>query len=182
MWTHHISRDEGMINSEIVHCEEMIKSAKLHMQSIFRCKILFSKDIYIWMHDLWCDILTKHWLQRKNILRNISETTGATLTHGNCQRCGWCLCQQIRILICDPSEPTRVMWPVYDASQRAENIAGGARPPGQWSGQGWWGHIVTSDQCNEAPWGLSWSPGPGTDSWSKISRPGAITTRLIRMQ
>ena len=76
MWTHHISRDEGMINSEIVHCEEMIKSAKLHMQSIFRCKILFSKDIYIWMHDLWCDILTKHWLQRKNILRNISEATG----------------------------------------------------------------------------------------------------------
>ena len=47
MWTHHISRDEGMINSEIVHCEEMIKVQSYIMQSMCSCKILFAKDISI---------------------------------------------------------------------------------------------------------------------------------------
>ena len=69
-----------------------------------------------------------------------------------------------------------------DAAKWAKDTDGGARPPGQWSGQRWWGHIVTSDQCNEDPGDLNWSPGPGTDSGPKISRPGANTKRLIRMQ
>ena len=107
MWTH-APRDQGWINSEIVHCEEIIK-----VPCMLSCKI----DSICKRHLSYrcrCATITKHrdGYRGKCIKKKLSNF------NVNHKGCGMCLRQPIIIQRCDSLEPMNRpgMWPVKDAA------------------------------------------------------------------